>query len=170
MTIDPEAHRTAQLAEVLSQADRVHRAARILASSEDDAAELTQETLVRACQGWTTYRRWGEPFTWLYGILLNTWRAGRRRPQPGSLAEEPVARELDPASQLIQGEGRNLVRLALSRLRPVEREVLALYYTDELPVARIAEVLTIPAGTVKSRLHRARTALGRELVGLGWEE
>jgi RNA polymerase sigma factor (sigma-70 family) len=51
----------------------------------------------------------------------------------------------------------------LARLPPVEREILTLFYLQELTVEETAGALSIPPGTVKSRLHRARRLLRREL-------
>jgi RNA polymerase sigma factor (sigma-70 family) len=60
-------------------------------------------------------------------------------------------------------DNAELVHYGLSRLRLPEREILTLYFLDDLAVAEIAAVLEIPSGTVKSRLSKARGALRRIL-------
>jgi RNA polymerase sigma-70 factor (ECF subfamily) len=52
---------------------------------------------------------------------------------------------------------------ALGRLTPRHREVLVLHYVAELPLDEVARQLRLPPGTVKSRLHRARTALAEQV-------
>ena len=59
---------------------------------------------------------------------------------------------------------------AFSALAPHHREVLALAFAARLPHREIAEVLGVPVGTVKSRLHHARAALHRALVDRGYVE
>jgi RNA polymerase sigma-70 factor (ECF subfamily) len=59
------------------------------------------------------------------------------------------------------------VEQELSRLPAIEREALTLFYLRELSLQEIAQALDIPVGTVKSRLHRARRMLRRELTGKG---
>ena len=56
------------------------------------------------------------------------------------------------------------LHLGLGRLPVVEREVLTLFYLEELSLNEVAEVIGVPLGTVKSRLFRARQLLRRELV------
>ena len=62
-----------------------------------------------------------------------------------------------------------LLDQALQRLDPELRAIFLLREVDDLPYAEIAKVLTIPAGTVGSRLNRARQQLREHLVQLGWE-
>jgi RNA polymerase sigma factor (sigma-70 family) len=61
-------------------------------------------------------------------------------------------------------EAREVER-GLERLPPIEREVLSLFYLDDLSLAEVSQVLAIPVGTVKSRLHRARTLLRNHVTG-----
>ena len=56
---------------------------------------------------------------------------------------------------------------ALARIAPIHREVLVLYYFDDMPTARMAEALEIATGTVLSRLARAREALKAAMSAIG---
>ena len=58
--------------------------------------------------------------------------------------------------------------MALQRLRPEYREVVALHYQEGLTNVEIAEILALPTGTVKTHLHRARKELASMLTGAGW--
>lgn len=55
------------------------------------------------------------------------------------------------------------VESGLGRLHPTDREALVLYYFEQLPVGEVAEICGVPPGTIKSRLHRARTIIGKAL-------
>lgn len=107
--------------------------------------------------------------SWLYRIARNEaislLRSERRRVQldeadeeehlsvPPDDAEDDVGRRVDP--------GR--LHAALQRLSAPHREVLTLFYLEDLPYAEIAEVVGCPVGTVRSRLHYGRESLRREL-------
>ena len=69
----------------------------------------------------------------------------------------------EPESLALASAERDVLRAALTRLRPVHREVLVLNFVQELPYRDIAEVLGVPIGTVMSRLHHAKRALRSEL-------
>jgi RNA polymerase sigma-70 factor (ECF subfamily) len=113
---------------------------------------------------------------WLLGIatnvLRNTTRAARRHRR--ALAKVP-ARETVPdfaedlVAQLATTEQLAVVRRALARLRPAERDVFTLYVWAGLDYAATAEALGVPVGTVRSRLSRARTRL-RALTDSGLAE
>jgi RNA polymerase sigma-70 factor (ECF subfamily) len=57
-----------------------------------------------------------------------------------------------------------LVRLGLRHLHPTDREAVVLHYIEQLSVAEVADVCGVPAGTIKSRLHRARCVLRQKLA------
>ena len=76
------------------------------------------------------------------------------------LAEQPT----DDSADATRFEDAELIHFGLSRIGWAEREVLTLHFLDDLSVAEIASVLDIPPGTVKSRLHRAKSELRQVLV------
>jgi RNA polymerase sigma factor (sigma-70 family) len=98
---------------------------------------------------------------WLYGIARNVlrehWRAGRDLADP--VAEVPD----DPWDAVVEridsGASARTLAAAVRALPPDERDVLLLVAWEELTPTEAAAVLGIPAGTARSRLHRARTAL-----------
>ncbi|MER7047142.1 RNA polymerase sigma factor [Streptomyces jumonjinensis] len=61
------------------------------------------------------------------------------------------------------------IEAGLTGLPPLEREVLILFHLQDLPLAACAEVLGVPPGTIKSRLHRARRMLQSILAERGYE-
>jgi RNA polymerase sigma factor (sigma-70 family) len=104
---------------------------------------------------------------WLYGIARNVLRAHWRSAQNASLAgPEPT---VDPWDDIIDrldsaASGKALIS-AVRRLPPTEREVLLLVAWEQLTPSEAAAVLGVPAGTARSRLHRARATLRRVLAG-----
>ena len=140
------------------------------------AEDLTQETFLQvhlAADSFDTRRRLRP---WLYTIAANKardyLRARGRRPElsldvRGGDEESPThAEQLDaaeaPAHELLEDdEQRQRVREVIARMPEHLRMMLILGYYQQLPYAQIAEILGIPVGTVKSRLHAAVQHFGR---------
>ena len=101
--------------------------------------------------------------TWAYRIVANRcadWirRRSVRRTAAGELRTS--AQNVQDAANPPESEDDTMhLRAAMRRLPGEQRNVLSLFYLDELSVADVARVLSIPPGTVKSRLHHAREAL-----------
>jgi RNA polymerase sigma factor (sigma-70 family) len=84
---------------------------------------------------------------------------GLNAPTPPDEAADPI----EPTDDTFHLENAELVHFGLSRLEVPQRELLTLYFLDDLSIAEIATVLEIPPGTVKSRLSAARRELRRIL-------
>lgn len=146
--------------------------ARRLGNSTAD--ELAAETFAVA------YRRWGDldpsrPVRpWLYGIATNLlrhhWRRERRmlRAYVRKGVETGFDYEEDASVERADVKGlRRALAAALAELRPPEREVLLLTAWTDLSDAEVAAALSVPVGTVKSRLHRAREHMRNHLTVTG---
>jgi len=146
--------------------------------STDDAADLTQDTFIKAYRALGSLREEAIFYPWLRQIAVNLarnqWkRAGRVR--ISSLDEtqstdegEELARELpdwsgNPETLAQDEELRRKIETAVSTLSPDHRTVVTLHHLEGMPVADIAQLLGISVGTVKSRLSRARDQLHRKL-------
>lgn len=166
---DPEEFRTI----VNRHAPRIYAYLANRAGTQD-AADLGAEVFARAFGSRHRYRdEYESALPWLYGIATNVLRThlraarrakrGRRRlaaaPPPDPYAR--ADRRLDAAAS------RTELLRALAELRPEERDVLLLFAWEELSYPEIAQALGIPEGTVRSRLHRARTKLRDRLGGKG---
>jgi RNA polymerase sigma factor (sigma-70 family) len=148
---------------------------RRLGSSAAD--EIAAETFAVA------YRRWGDldparPVRpWLYGIAANLlrhyWRKERRMLRAYARAGLDPVYQQDEEESVERADARAQKRVlaaALAELRPVEREILLLHAWAYLTDAEIAEALSLPIGTVKSRLHRAREQMENHLRASGQVE
>ena len=141
------------------------------------ADDLVAETFAVAYKRWDDFDSTRPVRPWLYGIASNLlrhhWRKERRMLHAyARYGLDPVlAGEHDPGVERadVQAQKRALAS-ALAELRPAEREVLLLHAWAELTDAEIAEGLSIPTGTVKSRLHRAREDVRNRLVASGQVE
>ncbi|HEY8080972.1 MAG TPA: sigma-70 family RNA polymerase sigma factor [Acidimicrobiales bacterium] len=131
------------------------------------ADELIGDVWLRAFQSRHTYdTSWPDARPWLYGIARNTlknhWRRRREGgPAPLEPAHDPwpeVDAHLDAASRL------GALRAALASLHEQDREVLLLFAWEQLSPTEIATSLGVPAGTVRWRLHRARSMLQRSAI------
>lgn len=140
-------------------------------SDDDDAAQdIVQDIWLRVLRGIGRLRDPAKLRAWLFGIAHRTWIDTLRRKYAVVVAdlgdadrhELPDSIEADDLEQELTA-----VEQELSRLPPIEREALTLFYLRELSLQEIAQALDIPVGTVKSRLHRARRMLRRELTGKG---
>lgn len=135
-----------------------------------DAEDITQQAFVEAAQCYATFKGESELSTWLYGIAMNLVRnylsraPHRRYAFEGeeSLAETTCDRP-DPSEQLAYSETVRALQEALEELAPEMREVLWLVAMDELSYEEAASLLSIPIGTVRSRVSRARSALRRRM-------
>jgi RNA polymerase sigma-70 factor (ECF subfamily) len=127
------------------------------------ADDLTQEALAKALQRCAQLRDATKLRPWLCGILLNCWRDHLRARRPTEDIDEidehwlAVGDGTEHAVSSLQLAAR--VRSAIARLPLGQREVLALVDLEECTYAEVAQMLSLPIGTVMSRLCRARATL-----------
>ena len=143
----------------------LHRYALKLSNDPELADDLTQDVWLRALQGLGKLREAAQFRAWLFGIAHHTFMDRLR-----SCYAMPVDISIDPdelATADAFDDDEDLERalaVGMASLPIVEREVLTLFYLEELSMADIAAALGIPIGTVKSRLFRARTLLRKHIV------
>lgn len=131
---------------------------------QDLAADAAQETFVTMQRSIKKYQGRSEFKTWLLGIAHNHCRvqARKRKLEPAPLEEWMSGSEAGHESAAIN---RETLRQAIRGLSPEHREVVLLHEIEELRYSEIAELLGVPEGTVKSRLHHAFLNLRRQLCG-----
>lgn len=135
----------------------------------NEADDVAQNVFLQAFRCLGQYRNDARFETWLYRLTVNEAlqyrRRNRRWPFP-SLNEELLTAPPDSNGQ---GEERELLDRALSKLPPDLRIVFVLREVDDLSYRDVAEVVGIPEGTVASKLSRARQELREIMTALGWE-
>jgi RNA polymerase sigma-70 factor (ECF subfamily) len=154
--------------------ERLYHTVFRLVGNAEDALDVVQEAFLSAYQSLDSFKGDALFFTWLYRIAVNTAISLKRKQRvllriDGGRNGEPAIEPLDPseASQpghaLDQAEQQTRVQRALSRLSPEHRAVLVMKDMEGHKYETLAEVLQVPIGTIRSRLHRARLEL-RELL------
>lgn len=156
--------------EALGCLDALYAFALSLARDRTVAEDLVQETYLRAFAAKKKAEADESLRSWMFTILHNVWRNDQRRRRPVSLEETPqvvdrlVSAETDPFEALGREEDRDRVARAIEALPESFREVLLLRCVEEFSYRDLATILGCPAGTVMSRLARARVQLRRILA------
>jgi RNA polymerase sigma-70 factor, ECF subfamily len=162
-------------AEVLAHLDPLYGTALRLTRNREDAEDLVQDTVVKALRFSARFKRGTNLRAWLYTILHNTWRNRRRDAaretvdvdserveQAASLPGGPSELET-PERILLRDTLDSDLQAALDSLPEVFREAVWLRDVDEFSYAEIAEMLSVPPGTVMSRISRGRRLLLEKL-------
>jgi RNA polymerase sigma-70 factor, ECF subfamily len=151
--------------------DQLYNFAHWLTRDRTEAEDLVQETYTKALRGFSSFQLGTNFRAWMYRILRNTFltsRTGLRATMTVPLEPEedspemPIQRET-PEAMLIERSNWQVIQNAIEELPLHSREVLLLCDLEEMSYREISETLSIPVGTVMSRLSRARNALA-ELV------
>ena len=157
-----------------------YRTAYHLTRNEADAEELVQEAALLAFKGFGRFKPGTNFKAWFFTILRNrfisTYRKKQREIKTVELEDAPElymytksmesglsAQTSEPAKYVIEQLDAEQVATALSELPMEFREAATLYFTQDMSYHDIAEVLSVPVGTVRSRLHRGRKLLQKKL-------
>src|ERR1700724_3357511 len=147
--------------------DQLYNFAHWLTQNREEAEDLVQETYAKALKGFSSFQLGTNFRAWMYRILRNTFltsRTGLKVTMTVPLDPEEdgpqLAVEYDtPETILFERSNRELLQSAIDELPVYFREILLLCEVEEMSYQEIAETLSIPIGTVMSRLSRARKAL-----------
>ena len=155
---------------VIRYQDRVYSMILRMVTNADDAQDLTQEVFLTVCSKIASFRGRSQFYTWLYRVAANKSlshlrkrKTSREVPDPVESTHRPDTHGDAPSARLEKGERAVRVERALARLEPDMRAVVILRDIEDMSYDRIADVLGIREGTVKSRLHRGRETL-REML------
>jgi RNA polymerase sigma-70 factor (ECF subfamily) len=181
----PDAHKA--LTELLAGYQRrIYSICLRMVSQPEDAADLTQDVLLKLVESLGTYDGRAKLSTWIIRITMNACLSHRRRGKVRAerpletdhiqgLSPSPLGRtaqgqaEPSAGASVEQDQQRRVVARALERLDPDARSILVLRDVQDLDYQQLAEVLDVPLGTVKSRLFRARALLRDAVKALGGE-
>jgi len=145
------------------------------------AEDLAQEAFARAFERLATYDQQRRFVSWFFQILHNvTIDYLRRKHLPtvslddlqeaGALPPAAVSSADSPEAQAEQSALAQALDVALARIRPEYREAVVLCYREELSIEEVAEIMSLPSGTVKTYLFRARKELAQILSAQGWSK
>ena len=151
-----------------------------ITGNPEDAADMTQESFLKAWRNLESFHFEAAFSTWLYRLASNTCldflrSAKRRRELSLTVEDESGESQLldlpDPAptpeASLLTNEENARLGAAMEQLDPEQRRILTLRVVNDLSYTEIAAVLNIKEGTVKSRLARARESLRKKLLQTG---
>ena len=157
---------------VLEYEKAVYGITQRMCGNAEDAADMTQETFIKAYNSLSSFRGDSKFSVWLYRIATNVCldflRSKSRKPTVSLSMEDDDGEEVEldiadesqsPERLLERGLTRDAVRRGLNALSPEYRQILLLREIQGLSYEEISEVLTLEVGTVKSRIFRARKRL-----------
>jgi RNA polymerase sigma-70 factor, ECF subfamily len=127
-----------------------------------EAEEVVQEAFTRAAGRWHRLREYDQPELWVRRVAINLATDGRRRVRRRLAVLAQLDAEAASVVPPISVDGL-AVAAALATLPRRQRQVVVLHYLLDVPVGEVARQLSMPVGTVKSRLARARSALAAQL-------
>jgi len=146
--------------------DQLYNFAHWLTQNRAEAEDLVQETYAKALKGFPSFQVGTNFRAWMYRILRNTFltsrtglRASAMVPLDSEDAPELPAGPDTPETVLLEKSQHQVLQETLEALPVHFREILLLCEVEEMSYQEIAETLSIPMGTVMSRLSRARKAL-----------
>jgi len=151
--------------------DRLFNTVYRLVDNAEDAQDVVQDAFFNAYQSLDRFKGNSQFFTWLYRIAVNAAISLKRKHRStvslhakvdflGQQGEPQDASAFSqPAQHLERAEEEQRIQEALNRLSPDHRAVLILKDLEEQKYETIAEILAVPIGTIRSRLHRARLEL-----------
>lgn len=154
--------------------DRLYNTVYRLVGNHEDAQDTLQEAFLNAYQSLRSFKGDSRFFTWIYRIAINAAISLKRKRKNAvsidaglvdGIPFDPVDESagIEPERAIEQAEEEQILQDALDRLSDDHRAVLVMKEIEGFKYEDIAEVLRIPIGTVRSRLHRARVEL-REVL------
>ena len=154
---------------VAEYGDRLYETAVRLCGSEADAQDYAFRTFERAISRIHQFSGRSSLFTWLYEILVNIMRTDARRKAANALVfTDTLPDSEDPAPNVGEAfsekEEADFLRAAVDELPPPLRDAVVFRYYEDLTVPEMAQVLSVPEGTVKSRLHEAKRRIRAKIV------
>ncbi len=151
----------------------VYRLAYTLTGNAADADDLAQDAFINILKGIGNFKGRSSLTSWIYVVVLNTFRDSKRkasrRPttsledQPGGPEAQPTSAIWEQGDTLLRKELADVLQKALVNVPEDFRAVVVLYDILGYSYEEIAQMLDLPMGTVKSRLHRGRAQMRAQL-------
>lgn len=145
--------------------DRVLKVCFLILRDSSLAEDAVQEVFVRVYKNIKKFRGQSSLYTWIYRIAVNKCRDILKGKNENPSLDEglEIESDVDVEEEVLCNTDNEKIRDAVFSLSPRYREIVILFYFEELMIKDICEILGETEGTVKSRLHRARNIL-REML------
>lgn len=156
--------------------DRIYQLCYRMLGNAHEAEDISQEAFIRAYVNIDRYNINRKFSTWLYRIATNLCIDRIRKKKPDYFLDAEVkgtdglnlysqiqSKELTPDEKVVKMELQELIQMEILKLPEKYRSAILLKYIEELSLKEISEVLDLPIGTVKTRIHRGREALRKQL-------
>lgn len=164
---------------VMPHRDRILRLAQRILRNREDAEDAVQTAFLDAMRHLGSFQGRSRFSSWLTRIALNAafmrLRSARRRAEMSldEMVQRDTAGRLqvvdarsNPEQECSINEARVVLAKAMDRLGPLYSDVLHMFHMQQLSAKEAARILGVPVGTVKARLHRARSRLSRHLQSM----
>lgn len=144
--------------------NRLLRTCYLILKDREEAEDVVQETFIKVFQKMDSFRENSGIYTWIYTIALNLTRDRLRNKKDMLTLEDEWAGNNDVEYEVEKGIDRELLRKELFEINSLYREVLVLFYFEELSIKEISNMLNEREGTIKSKLSRGRNILKEALL------
>lgn len=144
-----------------------------LTKSKQDADDLYQDSFLYVIEKKKTFEQESESKNYILSVAVRLWKDKKRKYAwrnriieekyiPLQLVKDEQGSESEAENVVLNSEQNMLIQKCVANLPEKMRVVVLLYYMENMQITEIAEVLHIPAGTVKSRLHKAKSILSKK--------
>lgn len=144
--------------------NRLLKTCYLILKDREEAEDVVQETFIKVFRKMETFKEDSGLYTWIYSIALNLSRDRLRKKQDALVLEDEWIGNNDVESHVEKSIDRELLRKELFEMNALYREVLVLFYFEELSIKEISELLNEKEGTIKSKLSRGRKVLKESLL------
>lgn len=144
--------------------NRLLRTCYLILKDREEAEDVVQETFIKVFQKIDSFMEDSRLYTWIYTIALNLSRDRLRKKKDILTLEDEWIGNIDVEYEVEKGIDRDLLRKELFEINSLYREVLVLFYFEELSIKEISNLLNEKEGTIKSKLSRGRYILKESLL------
>ncbi|MFJ5788548.1 sigma-70 family RNA polymerase sigma factor [Lysinibacillus sp. NPDC093197] len=152
--------------------ERLIRLAYYYVKDLQEAEDIVQDVFIKFYDNQHEYEERGELKAYLSRLVINkskdylrSWSYRKVQVQQKIFAKQTIEKR----DMLVQQDEQTLIETAIFALPLKQREVLSYFYFEEMPIAEIGKLLSIPESTVKTRLRRGRELLKPKLQHIEWE-
>lgn len=144
--------------------NRLLRTCYLILKDREEAEDVVQETFIKVFRSIDSFRENSNLYTWIYTITLNLSRDRLRKKQDMFTIEVELVGNNDVEYEVEKSIDKELLRKELFEINSLYREVLVLFYFEELSIKEISNLLNEKEGTIKSKLSRGRNILKESLL------